>query len=102
MKIPFKKKLLAYLHEHNDGSETADFLIRTLENEIHYADCDSFSVSAEDLESHHDQKGLRKMLGKDAKSPYTEDDCQKVASLLADEIAEEFGETLSNIIANHS
>lgn len=47
-------------------------------------------------------EGLRKLLGKDDKTPYNDDDCQKVASLLADEIAEEFGETLANIIANRT
>ena len=102
MKIGFKKKLLAYLEEHNDGSETADFLIRTVRFESDFADCDSFGVCTDDLDNFSDQEGLRKMLGKDAKSTYNDDDCQKVANLLADEIAEEFGETLANIIANRT
>lgn len=100
MKIGFKKKLLAYLEGHNDGSETADFLIRTLKVECVYADCDSFSVCTDDLHNFSNQEGLRKLLGKDDKTPYNDDDCQKVASLLDDEIAEEFDETLANIIAN--
>lgn len=102
MKTSIKKKLLAYIQEHNDGSATANFLIRTLEHEVNYADCDSFSVCTEDLNDYYDQKGLRRMLGKDDKSPYTESDCEKVAELLSDAIAEEFTETISNIIANHS
>ena len=102
MKISIKKKLLMYLQEHNDGSATANFLIRTLEHEVNFADCDSFSVCTEDLDGYHDQKGLRRMLGKDDKSSYTESDCEKVTELLSDAIAEEFAETLYNIIANHS
>lgn len=98
MKVSDKKKILQYLTEHNDGSELATELIRKMGYECNYADCDTHSVSTDDLDGYHDQATLKNKLGKNINEAYTIDDCQRVAEAICDMIADEFSEDLGNAI----
>lgn len=98
MKVTDKKKIFQYLTEHDDGSELAKELIRKMDYECNYADCDTHSVSVDDLEGYHDQETLKEKLGKSDEDEYTIEDCQRVAEAICDMIAENFSEDLGNAI----
>lgn len=100
MKLSEKRGLLTYLESHNDGSETAQSLIRLMKNEVHYADCNSHSVCGDDLDSLPDsmQKKLREHFGKAESEDWTAEECEEVAERLADFICEDYGDDLYNTI----
>ena len=60
--------MLAYIQKNNDGTSEAEALIHFLEHETHFADCDVFAVSVDDLKYLGDSevaKNLRQKLGKE-------------------------------------
>lgn len=100
MELEDKRALLAYLKEHNDKSNVANELISLMTRECNYVDCNSHSVSIEDLDglgSYHQEK-LRKHFGKADGEKWTMDECEKVAEKLGDLICEDYGEDLHKTI----
>lgn len=99
MNIQIKKRLLSYLESHNDGSEEAESLIKTMKHQTCFAETDSYSIDCDDLESYWDQESLRKKLNKADGEEYTVEDCQRIADAITETIADEFSEDLENAIA---
>lgn len=95
-----KKALYAFVTEHFDGSEKAVEAKKILETELNYADCESHSISIDDLNSlgGEDQKTLREKLSKMEDEEWTIDDCVRVADALADFIGDDFSEDLYNAL----
>lgn len=100
MKTELKKRILAYIKNPHMGHEEAKAIVAELENELYYADCDTHSVSIDDLNSLpvKTQATLRTKLGKNDVEKYTIEDCQKVADAIAELICDEFSENIANAI----
>ena len=100
MNISYKRRYLAYLQEHNDGSEEAAELISHMERECGYADTEAYSVCEEDLNclTENQRDLLRQKLGKQKDSAFTPDDMQRIADAISDCISEEFTENLVSAI----
>lgn len=81
MDLKNKRDVLAYLEQHDDGTEEARRLIKMMANECNWADSALGSVEIEDLlyldEETADE--LREKLGKKDGEEWTVDDCQTVA-----------------------
>lgn len=99
MRLYIKQRLLNYIKSNNDGSAEAEELIKKLEFELGYADCDVFSVCPDDLNGCGEQEALREYLGKGENDPYTMADCEAVADGIAELVSDEFGENLYNTIS---
>ena len=101
MKLARKRELLDYIRKNNDGTPEAESLIKFLEYEVQFADCDVFSVSVVDLEHLGDSEvadNLRQKLDKKPGEEYTMADCEKVADAITDMVSDDFGENLLNAI----